>query len=162
MSNLNLCTMSSCKFILLCSEQKQKWLPDLISMHHFSSYCLTEPNAGSDAASLETKAKREGDHYVVNGSKMFISGGGRSDLYVVMVRTGEAGPSGITCLLVPRDTEGLSFGANERKLGWNTQPTRAVTFEDCKVPVENRLGDEGDGFKIAMMGLDGGRLSIGM
>lgn len=142
-------------------EQRAKWLPKLTAMEHFASYCLTEPNAGSDAASLRTKAVRDGDHYVLNGSKAFISGGGRSDIYVVMVRTSDDGAKGITCLVVENGTPGLSFGAQEKKLGWKSQPTAAVIFEDCRVPVANRLGNEGDGFKIAMMGLDGGRLNIG-
>ncbi|MDG5493585.1 isobutyryl-CoA dehydrogenase [Niveispirillum sp. BGYR6] len=141
-------------------EQRAKWLPDLFSMAHFASYCLTEPGAGSDAASLRTKAERDGDHYVLNGSKAFISGGGTSDIYVVMVRTGGPGPKGISCLVVEKGTPGLSFGKKERKMGWNSQPTAPVTFEDCRVPVANRLGAEGDGFKIAMKGLDGGRLNI--
>lgn len=141
-------------------EQRAKWLPDLFSMAHFASYCLTEPGAGSDAASLRTKAERDGDHYVLNGSKAFISGGGTSDIYVVMVRTGGPGPKGISCLVVEKGTPGLSFGKKERKMGWNSQPTAPVIFEDCRVPVANRLGAEGDGFKIAMKGLDGGRLNI--
>jgi alkylation response protein AidB-like acyl-CoA dehydrogenase len=140
--------------------QRRKWLPKLTSMEHFASYCLTEPGAGSDAAALRTRAERQGDHYVLNGTKAFISGGGRSDVYVAMVRTGGAGPKGISTLVVERGTPGLSFGKQERKLGWNSQPTAMVIFEDCKVPVANRLGGEGDGFKIAMMGLDGGRLNI--
>ncbi len=142
------------------ADQRGRFLPPLMTMEHLASYCLTEPNAGSDAASLRTKAVRDGDDYVLNGSKAFISGGGDSDIYVTMVRTGEAGPRGITCLVVEKDTPGLSFGKKEKKLGWNSQPTRAVIFEDCRVPVANRLGDEGDGFKIAMMGLDGGRVNI--
>ena len=141
-------------------EQRGRWLPDLFSMAHFASYCLTEPGAGSDAASLRTKAERDGDHYVLNGSKAFISGGGVSDIYVVMVRTGGPGPKGISCLVVEKGTPGLSFGKKERKMGWNSQPTAPVIFEDCRVPVANRLGAEGDGFKIAMKGLDGGRLNI--
>ncbi|MQP66630.1 acyl-CoA dehydrogenase [Niveispirillum sp. SYP-B3756] len=141
-------------------EQRAKWLPDLFSMAHFASYCLTEPGAGSDAASLRTRAERDGDHYVLNGSKAFISGGGTSDIYVVMVRTGGPGPKGISCLVVEKGTPGLSFGKKERKMGWNSQPTAPVIFEDCRVPVANRLGAEGDGFKIAMKGLDGGRLNI--
>ncbi len=143
-------------------EQRKRFLPKLISMEHFSSYCLTEPGSGSDAASLTTKAIRQGDHYVLNGSKAFISGGGRSDVYVVMVRTdpSQSGAKGISCLVIENGTPGLSFGAQERKLGWNTQPTAAVIFEDCKVPVANRLCKEGEGFKIAMKGIDGGRLSI--
>ena len=135
--------------------------PKLMSMEHFASYCLTEPGSGSDAAALQTRARRDGDDYVLNGSKAFISGGGRSDIYVTMVRTGEAGPRGISCLVVENGTPGLSFGKKEKKLGWNTQPTAAVIFEECRVPVANRLGAEGEGFSIAMMGLDGGRLNIG-
>lgn len=142
-------------------EQRQRFLPKLCTMEHFASYCLTEPGAGSDAANLKTRAERDGDHYVLNGSKAFISGGGRSDVYVVMVRTGGEGPKGISTLVVPKDTPGLSFGKQEEKMGWRSQPTSAVIFEDCRVPVANRLGDEGQGFRIAMMGLDGGRLNIG-
>ena len=142
-------------------EQRQRFLPKLCSMQHFASYCLTEPNAGSDAASLQTKAVNAGDHYVLNGTKAFISGGGRSDIYVCMVRTGEPGARGVTCLVVENGTPGLSFGAQERKLGWNSQPTAMVIFEDCKVPKANRIGAEGEGFKIAMAGLDGGRINIG-
>lgn len=142
-------------------EQRQAWLPKLCSMEHLASYCLTEPGAGSDAAALKAKAVLDGDHYVLDGQKQFISGAGVSDIYVVMVRTGEAGPSGISTLVVEKGTPGLSFGANEKKMGWNAQPTRAVIFENCRVPVANRLGPEGIGFKIAMAGLDGGRLNIG-
>lgn len=142
-------------------EQRKAWLPKLCTMEHLASYCLTEPGAGSDAAALKTRAVRDGDHYVLDGQKQFISGAGVSDLYVVMVRTGEAGPAGISTLVVEKGTPGLSFGANERKMGWNAQPTRAVIFENCRVPVANRLGPEGIGFKIAMAGLDGGRLNIG-
>jgi isobutyryl-CoA dehydrogenase len=140
---------------------RARLLPDLMSMAHFASYCLTEPGSGSDAAALQTRARRDGDHYILNGSKAFISGGGRSDIYVAMVRTGEAGPRGISCLVVENGTPGLSFGKKEKKLGWNTQPTAAVIFEDCHVPVANLLGAEGEGFAIAMKGLDGGRLNIG-
>ncbi|MBM3569513.1 MAG: acyl-CoA dehydrogenase, partial [Alphaproteobacteria bacterium] len=143
------------------AEQRRRLLPKLSSMAHFASYCLTEPGAGSDAASLRTRARREGDHYVVDGSKAFISGGGVSDVYVVMVRTGEEGPRGISTLAVEKGTPGLDFGKQERKLGWNSQPTATVTFDACRVPVANRLGAEGEGFKIAMMGLDGGRINIG-
>jgi alkylation response protein AidB-like acyl-CoA dehydrogenase len=139
---------------------RQKLLPKLCSMQHFASYCLTEPGAGSDAASLSTRAERDGDYYVVNGSKAFISGGGRSDVYVVMVRTGAAGPKGISCLVIENGTPGLSFGAQEKKLGWKSQPTAALIFENCRVPVGNLVGQEGEGFKIAMAGLDGGRLNI--
>jgi len=141
--------------------QRRRFLPDLCRMARLASYCLTEPGSGSDAASLKTRARREGDHYVVNGTKAFISGGGRSDLYLVMLRTGGEGPKGISCLVVEAGTPGLSFGAEERKLGWNSQPTTMVILEDCRVPVANRLGEEGEGFKIAMAGLDGGRVNIG-
>jgi alkylation response protein AidB-like acyl-CoA dehydrogenase len=141
--------------------QRARFLPKLMSMAHFASYCLTEPGSGSDAAALQTTARRDGDDYVLTGTKAFISGGGTSDIYVAMVRTGEAGPKGISCLVVEKGAKGLSFGKKERKLGWNTQPTAMVIFEDCRVPVINRLGAEGDGFSIAMMGLDGGRLNIG-
>ncbi|MGO4405831.1 isobutyryl-CoA dehydrogenase [Bosea sp. RAF48] len=142
-------------------EQRQRFLPKLCTMEHLASYCLTEPGAGSDAAALKTKAVLDGDHYVLDGQKQFISGAGVSDVYVVMARTGEPGPSGISTIVVEKDTPGLSFGANEKKMGWNAQPTRAVIFENCRVPVANRLGPEGIGFKIAMAGLDGGRLNIG-
>jgi alkylation response protein AidB-like acyl-CoA dehydrogenase len=141
-------------------EQRAEFLPRLMTMAHFASYCLTEPGSGSDAAALATRAVRDGDHYVLNGTKAFISGASVSDVYVAMVRTGGAGPKGISCLVVEKGAPGLSFGKKERKLGWNTQPTAMVVFEDCRVPVANRLGEEGDGFKIAMMGLDGGRLNI--
>jgi alkylation response protein AidB-like acyl-CoA dehydrogenase len=141
-------------------EQRKAWLPKLCSMELLASYCLTEPGSGSDAAALKTRAVREGEHYRLNGQKQFISGAGAGDLYVVMVRTGGEGPSGISTLVVPGDTPGVSLGANERKMGWNAQPTRAVVFQDARVPVANRLGEEGIGFKIAMSGLDGGRLNI--
>ena len=140
--------------------QRNKFLPKLCTMEHFASYCLTEPDAGSDATSLKTKATRDGDHYVLNGSKAFISGGGVSDIYVCMVRTGGAGPNGISCIVVEKGTAGLSFGAQEKKLGWKSQPTAMVNFSDCRVPAANLIGNEGDGFKIAMAGLDGGRLNI--
>ena len=140
--------------------QREKFLPKLCAMEHFASYCLTEPDAGSDAASLKTRAERAADHYVLNGSKAFISGGGVSDIYVCMVRTGGAGPKGISCIVVEKGTPGLSFGALEKKLGWKSQPTAMVNFEDCRVPASNLIGNEGDGFKIAMAGLDGGRLNI--
>lgn len=140
---------------------RAKYLPKLMTMEHFASYCLTEPGAGSDAASLRTRAERDGDHYVINGSKAFISGGSASDVYVCMVRTGGEGPKGISCIVVEKGTPGLSFGKLEKKLGWNSQPTAAVIFEDCRVPVENVVGSEGDGFTIAMKGLDGGRINIG-
>ncbi len=142
-------------------EQRQRFLPRLCTMEHLASYCLTEPGAGSDAAALKTKAVLDGNHYVLDGQKQFISGAGVSDVYVVMARTGEAGPGGISTIVVEKDTPGLSFGVNEKKMGWNAQPTRAVIFENCRVPVANRLGPEGIGFKIAMAGLDGGRLNIG-
>ncbi|MGB5949522.1 MAG: isobutyryl-CoA dehydrogenase [Parvibaculum sp.] len=141
--------------------QRHRFLPKLTTMELIASYCLTEPSSGSDAASLRTRAVKDGDHYVLNGSKAFISGGGVSDIYVCMVRTGEAGAKGISCLIVEKGTPGLSFGAPERKMGWNSQPTAQVIFEDCRVPVANLIGKEGEGFKIAMMGLDGGRLNIG-
>jgi alkylation response protein AidB-like acyl-CoA dehydrogenase len=142
-------------------DQRRRWLPGLCTMDLVASYALTEPGSGSDAAALRTTARRDGDDYVLDGSKQFISGAGAADLYVVMVRTGEAGPKGISTLVVPADAPGLSFGANERKMGWNAQPTRLVGFENCRVPAANRLGAEGIGFTIAMAGLDGGRLNIG-
>ncbi|MET0744676.1 MAG: isobutyryl-CoA dehydrogenase [Microvirga sp.] len=142
-------------------EQRRRYLPRLAAMDDLASYCLTEPGAGSDAAALKTRAVRDGDHYVVDGVKQFISGAGVSDVYVTMVRTGEGGAAGISTLVIEKDTPGLSFGANERKMGWNAQPTRAVILEGARVPVANRLGPEGIGFKIAMAGLDGGRLNIG-
>ena len=140
---------------------REKFLSRLTTMEHFASYCLTEPGSGSDAAALRTKAVRDGDHYVLNGGKAFISGGGKADVYVTMVRTVDDGAGGISCIAVPKDAPGISFGAQERKMGWNSQPTAQVLFDDCRVPVENLVGNEGDGFKIAMMGLDGGRLNIG-
>ena len=140
--------------------QRQKWLPRLCTMDLIASYALTEPGAGSDAAALATRAVRDGDHYVLNGQKQFISGAGAGDIYVAMVRTGGNGAGGISTLVIEGDTPGVSFGANERKMGWNAQPTRAVIFENARVPVANRLGEEGIGFKIAMAGLDGGRLNI--
>jgi hypothetical protein len=141
-------------------ELRRKYCPKLTSMEMVASYCLTEPGSGSDAAALKTKAVKDGDHYVLNGAKAFISGAGVSDLYVVMVRTGSDGPKGISTVLVEKGTKGLSFGANERKMGWNAQPTAIVNFEDCRVSVSNRVGEEGEGFRFAMMGLDGGRLNI--
>ena len=143
------------------AELKARFLPDLIGMDKIASYCLTEPGSGSDAAALKTTARLDGDHYVLNGTKQFISGAGYNDVYVVMVRTGDNGAKGISCLVVEKDTPGLSFGAPEKKLGWNSSPTAQVIFEDCRVPVANRVGAEGDGFRFAMMGLDGGRLNIG-
>ena len=141
-------------------DLRHRFVPRLATMEMVASYCLTEPGAGSDAASLSTRATRDGDHYVLNGSKAFISGGGVSDVYVVMARTGGPGPKGISAILVEKGTPGLSFGANEKKMGWKSQPTAAVIFEDCRVPVENLIGAEGEGFKIAMAGLDGGRINI--
>jgi alkylation response protein AidB-like acyl-CoA dehydrogenase len=141
-------------------EQRKTWLSKLCAMELLASYCLTEPSAGSDAAALKTRAAREAGGFVLNGEKVFISGAGAGDLYLVMARTGGEDASGISAFLVPGDTAGISFGANERKMGWNAQPTRAVIFEDVHVPLDNRLGDEGTGFKIAMAGLDGGRLNI--
>jgi alkylation response protein AidB-like acyl-CoA dehydrogenase len=141
--------------------QRKKFLPKLCTMERFASYCLTEPGSGSDAASLKTKARRDGDSYVLDGTKAFISGGGVSDVYVVMARTGEAGARGISCIVVEKGTPGLSYGAQEKKLGWKSQPTAMVMFENCRVPAENLIGAEGQGFKIAMGGLDGGRINIG-
>ena len=147
------------------AEIKARFLPQLVSMEKIASYCLTEPGSGSDAAALKTTAKRAkdsgGDHYVLNGTKQFISGAGTNDIYVCMVRTGEEKSKGISCLVIEKDTPGLSFGAPEKKLGWNASPTAQVIFEDCRVPVENLVGAEGDGFRFAMAGLDGGRLNIG-
>ena len=139
---------------------RRKFVPKLCTMEQFGSYCLTEPESGSDAASLKTRARRDGDHFVLDGTKAFISGGGVSDVYVVMARTGEPGPKGISCLVVEKGTPGLSFGALEKKLGWKSQPTAMVNFENCRVPAANLVGKEGEGFKIAMAGLDGGRLNI--
>jgi alkylation response protein AidB-like acyl-CoA dehydrogenase len=140
---------------------KAKYLPALVTMETIASYCLTEPGSGSDASALKTKAALDGDHYVVTGSKQFISGAGANDIYVTMVRTGEDGPKGISCLVIEKDMPGVSFGANEKKLGWHSQPTAQVIFENVRVPCENLVGGEGEGFRIAMMGLDGGRLNIG-
>ncbi|MCG6858685.1 MAG: isobutyryl-CoA dehydrogenase [Salaquimonas sp.] len=141
-------------------EQRRKWLPKMCTMETLASYCLTEPGSGSDAAALKTKAERDGNQWKMNGAKAFISGGGHSDLYVVMARTGADGPKGISAMLVEHGTPGLSFGANERKMGWKAQPTAQVQFDDCKVPANHLLGEEGAGFKYAMAGLDGGRLNI--
>ena len=141
--------------------QRKKFLPSLTTMEKIASYCLTEPGSGSDAAALKTRAVKDGDHYVLNGSKAFISGAGVSDIYVCMVRTGEEGPKGISCLVVEKGMPGLSFGKKERKMGWNSQPTAQVIFEDCRVPISSRIGAEGEGFRIAMSGLDGGRINIG-
>ena len=142
-------------------EQRARFLPKVVSGEHFVSYCLTEPGSGSDAAALKTRAERiAGERYRINGSKAFISGGGVTDLYVTMLRTGDATAKGISCVVVEKDTPGLSFGAPERKMGWNSQPTATVNFSDCDVPVANRLGREGEGFRFAMIGLDGGRINI--
>jgi alkylation response protein AidB-like acyl-CoA dehydrogenase len=141
-------------------EQRARWLPDLMTMGRFASYCLTEPGAGSDAGNLATRAAKDGDRYVLNGSKAFISGAGAADLYACMVRTGGAGPRGISCIVVEQGTPGLSFGAQEKKLGWHSQPTAMVIFEECRVPQGQRVGAEGEGFRIAMQGLDGGRVNI--
>lgn len=140
---------------------KAKYLPGLVTMDHVSSYCLTEPGSGSDAAALKTRAVRDGDDYIVSGSKAFISGAGVNDIYITMVRTGEDGPRGISALVIEKGMKGVSFGAPERKLGWHSQPTAQVNFDDVRVPVSNRIGAEGQGFAIAMAGLDGGRLNIG-
>jgi alkylation response protein AidB-like acyl-CoA dehydrogenase len=140
---------------------KDKYLPDLVGMDKIASYCLTEPSSGSDASALKTTARLDGDHYVLNGTKQFISGAGSNEVYVAMVRTGEDGPKGITCMVIEKDMDGVSFGANEKKLGWHSQPTAQLILEDVRVPVENLVGGEGEGFRIAMMGLDGGRLNIG-
>ena len=141
-------------------DLRSRLVPSLVTMDKMASYCLTEPGSGSDAAALRTTAVRDGDHYVLNGSKAFISGAGVSDVYVVMVRTGAEGARGVSTIVVEKDTPGLSFGANEKKMGWNAQPTAVVSFDDCRVPVGNLVGQEGDGFKYAMAGLDGGRLNI--
>ena len=142
-------------------KQRAHWIPQLASMEKLGSYCLTEPGAGSDAASLSTIARKEGNKFILNGSKAFISGAGDTDAYLVMCRTSGDGPKGISCLLVEKGMPGLNFGAKEKKLGWNSQPTRAVIFEDCEVPVDNVIGSEGQGFTIAMKGLNGGRINIG-
>jgi alkylation response protein AidB-like acyl-CoA dehydrogenase len=142
------------------AEVRKRFLPKLSTMEHFASYCLTEPDAGSDAASLKTCARRDSNFYVLDGAKAFISGGGASDIYAVMARTGDNSSRGISCIAVEKDTPGLSFGAQEKKLGWKSQPTAMVLFENCRVPVANRIGAEGEGFRIAMAGLDGGRLNI--
>ena len=139
---------------------RQQWLPKLASMEAFSSYCLTEPSSGSDAASLKTTAVRDGDDYILNGSKAFICGGSVSDVYICMVRTGVEGPQGISCILVEKDRSGISFGKKEEKMGWRNLPTTMVFFENCRVPVSNRIGEEGQGFKIAMSALNGGRINI--
>ena len=140
---------------------KDKYLPSMVPMEQMGSYCLTEAGSGSDAAALKTRAVKDGSDYLVTGSKQFISGGGENDIYVTMVRTGEEGPKGISCLVIEKDMPGVTFGAQERKLGWHSQPTAQVNFDNVRVPAENLLGAEGEGFRIAMMGLDGGRLNIG-
>jgi len=142
-------------------EIKARFLPGLVTMDQIASYCLTEPGSGSDAAALKSTARLDGDHYVLNGTKQFISGAGYNDVYVCMVRTGDDRTKGVTCLVIEKDAPGLSFGAPEKKLGWNASPTAQVIFEDCRVPFANRVGAEGEGFRIAMAGLDGGRLNIG-
>ncbi|MDE2404032.1 MAG: acyl-CoA dehydrogenase family protein [Sphingomonadales bacterium] len=142
-------------------DLKKHYLPQLVGMDRIASYCLTEPGSGSDAAALRTTAARDGDHYVLNGTKQFISGGGYNDVYVVMCRTGAEGPKGISAVIVEKDMPGLSFGPPEKKLGWNASPTAQVMFDNVRVPVQNRIGAEGDGFKFAMAGLDGGRINIG-
>jgi hypothetical protein len=142
-------------------RQVADWIPKLASMQWLSSYCLTEPGAGSDAAALKTSARRSGDSYVLNGTKQFISGAGASDFYFIFARTADEGAKGVSAFVVMKDTPGLSFGALEKKMGWNAQPTRQVILEDCKVPASQRVGEEGHGFKFAMSGLDGGRINIG-
>ena len=142
------------------AQVKAKYLPSLVTCEKIASYCLTEPDSGSDAAALKTRAVRDGGYYLVTGSKAFISGGGENDIYLTMVRTGGPGPKGISCLIVEKDTKGVSFGAQERKLGWHSQPTAQVHFDQVKVPIENLVGAEGQGFSIAMQGLDGGRINI--
>lgn len=140
---------------------KAKYLPDLVTMERMASYCLTEPSSGSDAAALRTRAVRDGDDYVLTGTKQFISGAGENDVYLVMARTGEEGPRGISCFVVEKEMPGVSFGAQERKLGWHSQPTAQVNLDGVRVPADNLVGQEGEGFRFAMMGLDGGRLNIG-
>lgn len=142
-------------------QLKQRYLPGLVCMDKLGGYCLTEPSSGSDAAALRTTAKLEGGHYLVNGTKQFITGGGVNDVYVVMCRTGQDGPRGVSALVIEKGWEGVSFGAPEKKLGWHASPTAQVILENVRVPVENRIGNEGDGFKFAMAGLDGGRVNIG-
>lgn len=142
-------------------EQRAAWLPGITAMTELTSYCLSEPGVGSDAAAITTRAVLDGDDYVINGTKQFISGAGTSAWYLVMVRTAELGAKGITAVVVPADAKGLSFGANEKKMGWRAQPTRQVVFDNVRIPAANRLGEEGDGFGIAMKGLNGGRVNIG-
>ena len=154
----NMCSWMIDRFA--SDEMRKEWLPQLTSMELLSSYCLTEPGSGSDAAGLKTRAVKDGGDYILNGSKQFISGAGTSDVYVVMARTGQDGPKGISTFIVRKDDKGVSFGANEKKMGWNSQPTRQVIFEDVRIPASRRVGAEGDGFRFAMAGLDGGRLNI--
>ncbi len=154
----NMCSWMIDRFA--SEEMRKEWLPQLTSMELLSSYCLTEPGAGSDAAGLKTKATKDGGDYVLNGAKQFISGAGVSDVYVVMARTGQDGPKGVSTFIVTKSDKGVSFGANEKKMGWNSQPTRQVIFEDVRIPASRRVGAEGDGFRFAMAGLDGGRLNI--
>ena len=154
----NMCSWMIDRFA--SDEMRKEWLPQLTTMELLSSYCLTEPGAGSDAAGLKTKATKDGDDYILNGSKQFISAAGTSDVYVVMARTGQDGPKGVSAFIVRKTDKGISFGANEKKMGWNSQPTRQVIFEDLRIPASRRIGAEGDGFRFAMAGLDGGRLNI--
>ena len=154
----NMCSWMIDRFA--SDEMRKEWLPGLTSMEWLSSYCLTEPGSGSDAAGLKTRAVKDGGDYVLNGSKQFISAAGVSDVYVVMARTGQDGPKGVSAFIVKKTDKGVSFGANEKKMGWNSQPTRQVIFEDVRIPESRRIGAEGDGFRFAMAGLDGGRLNI--
>lgn len=154
----NMCSWMIDRFA--SEEMRKEWLPQLTTMELLSSYCLTEPGSGSDAAGLKTRAVKDGGDYVLNGAKQFISGAGVSDVYIVMARTGQDGPKGISTFIVRKDDKGVSFGANEKKMGWNSQPTRQVIFEDVRIPASRRVGAEGDGFRFAMAGLDGGRLNI--
>lgn len=154
----NMCAKMIDKFA--SDDVKQQFMPKVLSMETVLSYCLTEPGSGSDAAALKTRAERTNEGYVLNGTKAFISGGGYSDAYVCMVRTGDDGPKGISTVIVEEGTEGLSFGGLERKMGWQSQPTRQVQFDDCAIPASNLIGEEGRGFVYAMNGLDGGRLNI--
>ncbi len=154
----NMCSWMIDRFA--SEEMRREWLPQLTTMELLSSYCLTEPGSGSDAAGLKTRAVKDGGDYVLNGAKQFISGAGVSDVYIVMARTGQDGPKGISTFIVRKDDKGVSFGANEKKMGWNSQPTRQVVFEDVRIPASRRVGAEGDGFRFAMAGLDGGRLNI--
>ena len=141
-------------------EQRQKWLPQMATLEKYCSYCLTEPGSGSDAVALKTKAEKEGNGWKINGAKSFISGGETSELYLAMVRTGDEGAKGISAAIIENPTEGLSFGANEQKMGWRAQPTAQVNFDNCKIPADQLIGEEGKGFSYAMAGLDGGRLNI--